>query len=332
MAPQAEAEANELTEARLAVLAAVTEGDPGAAFDIVSSLLSEGHGFESILFDVIAPLQVEIGRRWHQGDYAIAEEHAATGAIETLVALLAGTMTIADEGPRIVVVTAEGDAHSLPARMLAAHLLYLGWRVTYLGASVPAADLRDYLQTVDAGAAVVSCALTSRLFGARASVKAAHDAGVPVLVGGGAFGHDDRRARLIGADGWARSSRDVDEMLRTWQPDPTAAERARRVTPDAERLQDLRLQVLARAADEGAVPPANTADLELAYDGLLAAMLVDEPGLVAELAAWRGRMSPAAGPAIEAEALLRALRAGVKDHSATAVSYLDEALIALSQH
>lgn len=121
-------------------------------------------------------------------------------------------------------------------------------------------------------------------------------------------------------------------MLRTWQPDPAAAEDAQRVTPDADRLQAVRLQILARAAAVGDVPPAKVADLELLYDGLLAAMLVDEPGLLAELASWRGRMSTAAGPAIDAEALLRALRGAVEAHSSVAVSYLDEALIALSHH
>jgi methanogenic corrinoid protein MtbC1 len=327
---------NNLAEARLAVLAAVTQGDAGIAFDVIGGLMSDGLGFESILFDVIAPLQADVGTRWQQGDIAIAEEHAATGAIETLVALLAGTLLTPEEGPLIIVVTAEGDAHSLPARMLAAYLLYLGWRVTFLGASVPAADLGPYLSSVEADALVLSCALVSRLTGARASVAAAHEAGVPVLVGGRALGTDDARARAIGADAWAASPSDVDTILRTWHPDPAAAELAVADTAEVELLEDVRLQVvsaateLTRSSDRtGATHRGSGSDLQLLYDGLLGALLVAEPGLLGELAVWHDHLHAHHATPAPAELLLEGLRTATVPYSPAAVTYLDEALRAI---
>jgi methanogenic corrinoid protein MtbC1 len=47
-----------------------------------------------------------------------------------------------------VVTCAEGEWHSLPARMVAEVLRLHGWQVTFLGASTPADHLRRLLTEV----------------------------------------------------------------------------------------------------------------------------------------------------------------------------------------
>jgi hypothetical protein len=49
----------------------------------------------------------------------------------------------------------------------------------------------------------LSCTLPPNLVGAAHCVRAAHEAGVPVVAGGRMFGSTPRRGRAIGADGWA---------------------------------------------------------------------------------------------------------------------------------
>jgi MerR family transcriptional regulator, light-induced transcriptional regulator len=328
-------EGDDHQRARLAVLAAVGNGDAGLAFDVVSDLMAEGMPFESILFDVIAPLQAEVGRRWQQGDYRIAEEHAATGAVETLVALLAGSFSNPEDGRHVVVACAEGDTHSLPARMVAAHLLYLGWRVTYLGAGAPAADLGAYLRDLEPEALVLSCAIVTCLPGARASIAAAHDAGVPVLAGGRAFGDSPQRAQRLGADAWVEHPGAIDETLRTWHPDIAASER-QAVTPTAEleRLETGRLRIIAEAVEvargaEGAAGLRLRADVQILFDALLGALLAEEPAVIRDFGTWHHSVAAPVRTGEATAGIVGALRSAVAPLAPTAAGYLDEALIAI---
>jgi methanogenic corrinoid protein MtbC1 len=210
---------------RLAILSAVTEGDVGTAFHLVRGLMDDGIGFDEILFNLLAPVQSELGRRWIQGDYLIPEEHAATTAVETLVASLTGFFDLPEDGTPVIVSCAEGESHALPGRMITAHLLFMGWRATFLGPGVPADELGTYLRDLQPEALLLTASITANLRGARASIAAAHNAGVPVLAGGQAFGPDDRLARALGADGWTADPRNIPTVLRSWNPDIAAAER-----------------------------------------------------------------------------------------------------------
>ncbi len=179
----------------------------------------------------------------------------------------------------MVVACAEGDVHSLAARMIAAHLVFLGWRVNFLGPSQPADDLGAYLQANPPEALVLSCTLPAALPGARASIRAAHAAGVPVLAGGRGFGADGRRARALGADAWTADPREIDAILapgsrpgqrreqrsqrRRGRPEPPSA--AGRDPGPRER--DLVLSV-------AALPAADVrAHLALLFDSLAASVL-----------------------------------------------------------
>lgn len=331
-------EGDDLQQARLAVLAAVGQGDAGAAFDVVGGLMADGMAFASILFDVIAPLQAEIGRRWQQGDYGIAEEHAATGAVETLVSLLAGSLSNPDDARHVVVACADGDTHSLPARMVAAYLLYLGWRVTYLGSSIPASDLEVYLSDLKPEALVLSCAIVTCLPGARASIAAAHRAGIPVLAGGRAFGDSPERAQRLGADAWVGHPAAIDETLRSWQPDPTTAEgEAVAPTDEMERLEAGRLRIVAEAADavrtsgfaDGTANLRVRADVLILFDALLASLLVRDPSVIRDFGTWHRSLVAPTHVGEASATLVGSLRSVVAPLAPTAASYLDETLVAI---
>jgi len=325
---------------RLAILSAVLEGDSGTAFHLTRRLMDDGMTFDEVLFDVLGSVQAELGYRWMQGDYRIAEEHAATAAVETVVASLAGFFDLPEEGVPVTVACAQGETHALPARMIAAHLLYLGWRATFLGPSVPAADLEAYLTETPTAAVILSCSIATNLTGARASVRAAHAAGVPVLAGGPGFGRDDRLARAVGADAWAAGPREIETILQTWSPDIVAAERgAVTPPPDLEAVAARRLQILARAVEEltAAVEPAaaaslghrNWEDVTLVSDALTAALTVADPKILSDFARWHTERLAESdrAPGLVAD-LLAALRRAIGEDAPEAARYLDEALAA----
>lgn len=184
-----------------ALLEALERDDLVAASDQLGALCKQGTPVAEIIDDVVAPVMVEVGRRWQTNQWTAAQEHGATATIDAaLAAVEMRFLTAPSAGRPIVVACAEGEWHALAARLAAVRLRSEGHRVVFLGPSLPPRHLADHLQRVDALALGLSCTIAVNLIGARRCVDAAHAVGVPVMVGGAAFDAEGRRARAIGAD------------------------------------------------------------------------------------------------------------------------------------
>ncbi len=286
---------DDLAAARVGLVAALADGDSGLAYRLVLDLMSEGVPMATVIDQVLAPIQRDAGQRWEAGEVSISEEHAATTAVETLVAMLAGAFEQPVVADLIVVACAEGETHTLPARMAAALLLYEGYHTVFLGTSVPAEDLAGYLQAADATALVVSCTRTANLLGARACIAAAHRAGVPVVVGGRAFGDDDRIAAQLGADARVARLPELRDLLATWEPDPVASEgAARTVGNEVDALLAERTSIAASfrtsITDVADIDPMALRVLEQSADELVATLAVsrylDDEQVLAEHVRW----------------------------------------------
>lgn len=314
-----------ISSVRLAVTTALMDGDPGAAFQMVKGLMEQGVPFDVVLFDVVAAAHADFGTRWQDGDYRIADEHAASGAVETLVAMLAGSLDLPADGSYVVVAAAQGDHHSLPARMASAYLLALGYRVRYLGSNMDAADLAGYLAEDPPKALILSCAMPILLPGARASISAAHRAGTPVLAGGPGFGPGGIWAYSVGADAWVASPREVDDILSTWEPDLEVAELAVPAPPaELELISRHRQEVLATAGTRfDGLPRRLQHELELLLNAVEAALLVGDRSLLTEFSSWQGSLLLSHGFAGEpGTELQQALAAALETVAPTAADLL----------
>jgi methanogenic corrinoid protein MtbC1 len=183
----------------------LTDVDAFGATDLVLGLLDEGTPVERITAEVLVPAQIRVGQMWEQGKWSVADEHAATAVTETaLLALSAAAGRRHRGGGRhVVVACGEGEWHTLPARMASTVAASSDARVTVLGPSLPAEHLGRRMQAGDVDLLALSCTMPTNLIGAARSIGAAHEAGVPVIVGGRAFGGTAQRAHAIGADAWA---------------------------------------------------------------------------------------------------------------------------------
>ena len=217
----ADAGGTALSDERLAMLAALVNGDVSLAYRLATELLAHGVGFDEIVGDVFGPVQAELGARWAAGDIVVADEHAASAAVEDLIIRLGATVE-APTGPAVVVAAAERDTHALGARVVASALSLDGFRVLFLGASVPAEDLRDYLEVQQPLALALSCSIGAALSGARRCVAVAHEVGIPVVCGGRAL--SESRARALGADAFAALA------ARRGRPTPDVVARGTRAT------------------------------------------------------------------------------------------------------
>lgn len=90
--------------------------------------------------EVLAPLQREVGERWHSGTLTIAEEHLVTQAArQRVVALLHQAPRRAKQ--HVVCACFPRDEHELGLMGVALRFRHAGWRVTFLGARTPAEHL-----------------------------------------------------------------------------------------------------------------------------------------------------------------------------------------------
>ncbi|MHA6765169.1 cobalamin B12-binding domain-containing protein [Streptacidiphilus sp. PAMC 29251] len=179
--------------------------DEYLATDVVHRALEAGVTPQQVLLRVIAPAQARVGAEWAAGRFTVAREHAATAISDRAVAVVSRHRAARVPGSRgrVTVACVDGEWHALPARLVAETLKLRGWQVDFLGAHVPTPHLIAHLHATGPDAVALSCSLATRLPAAHATISACQAAGVPVLVGGAAFGADGRYARLLGADAWA---------------------------------------------------------------------------------------------------------------------------------
>ena len=191
---------------------ALHRGDRHAALAVVRRLHDAGADPVKIIDGLVMPAQERIGELWLEGEWSIAEEHAATAINEGLVHWLCSfAEPPASDAPLVVVSCLERERHAFPALVVAETLMIAGYRVNYVGSDPEPGDLLRQILTLKPRAVLFSASLTSSLAGQKSLLGSIRAIGIPVVVGGRAFGGDDRRALALGATAYARG---IDDVLR----------------------------------------------------------------------------------------------------------------------
>nr|WP_090047043.1 cobalamin-dependent protein [Lentzea fradiae] len=192
---------------------AALDGDERRATDVVLKAAEED-GHEFVLLDVIGAVQRRVGLEWAANRISVAQEHAITAINDRAVSALSVARPY--EPPkhgRVTVACVDGEWHALPARLLSEVLVLRGFRVDYLGAQVPTPHLITHLHRTGPDVVALSSSIATRLPIAHATMTACQAAGVPVMVGGAAFGEGGKYARRFGANAWASDARQAADML-----------------------------------------------------------------------------------------------------------------------
>jgi DNA-binding transcriptional MerR regulator/methylmalonyl-CoA mutase cobalamin-binding subunit len=150
---------------------------------------------------VIAPLLHEVGERWHRGELTPAQEHAASVAVGRVLDFLLASYEPAAGAPVLVSTTVAGELHELGAMLASVVAAESGWRVVYLGPSLPAEEIARAATL--AGAAAVAVSAVSDRGGAELvselrTLRVRLHAGVRLLVGGSEAGRHAAALEAIG--------------------------------------------------------------------------------------------------------------------------------------
>ncbi len=113
-------------------------------------------GSLGLLQRVVAPLAQTVGDLWREGTLTAAHEHFASAAIRVFLGQAARPFGAVDTAPILVVATPAGQVHELGALLVGAMAANLGWQVTYLGASLPAAEIAGAARQARARAVALS--------------------------------------------------------------------------------------------------------------------------------------------------------------------------------
>jgi len=119
-------------------LARRTVDEPGAQA-VLDQLLST-LTVETVLRDVVLPYLRELGDRWERGAASVALEHFASNLIRGRLASL-GRGWGHGRGPRAVLACPPDELHDIALLAFGVVLNRIGWRIGYLGANTPLADL-----------------------------------------------------------------------------------------------------------------------------------------------------------------------------------------------
>jgi DNA-binding transcriptional MerR regulator/methylmalonyl-CoA mutase cobalamin-binding subunit len=162
----------------------------GMDADALEALLERAFvlgGASHFLGDVAAPLMRRIGDEWHAGRLTPAQEHLATAVVKRVVQRMLSTLRASDDAPAFLVATPTDERHEIGALLAAATAAAEGWRVIYLGPSLPAQEIAAAAKATRARAVGVSVVLAESRRTLAAELSALREAlppSVPLLVGG----------------------------------------------------------------------------------------------------------------------------------------------------
>jgi DNA-binding transcriptional MerR regulator/methylmalonyl-CoA mutase cobalamin-binding subunit len=105
---------------------------------------------------VAAPLMRRVGELWSHGDVSPANEHLASAVLLRVVGRMIEAAEPSSSALRLVVATPAHQVHEFGALFAAATAAAEGWRVTYLGRDLPAADIATVARETSADAVALS--------------------------------------------------------------------------------------------------------------------------------------------------------------------------------
>jgi methanogenic corrinoid protein MtbC1 len=130
----------------------------------VESALKRGtlaFGAGALIDHVVSRFLHRVGERWHEGTLSPAHEHLASAAVRRVLAWTTEAYAPSTRAPRIVVATPSGERHEFGAMLTAAAAVEEGWRVVYLGPSLPATHIVEAAKQVNARAVALSVVYAS---------------------------------------------------------------------------------------------------------------------------------------------------------------------------
>lgn len=142
-----------------------------------------------LIEEVLEPLLHEVGDRWHQGEFSIAQERLVSTTVRKHIGLILDVYDRTARRPAIVFATLPGERHELGLLMSAMLCASHGCKVHYLGPDLPAREIARFAAAIEARVVALSVVLMDSLEHVPEQLDAMREelgADTPIWLGGAA--------------------------------------------------------------------------------------------------------------------------------------------------
>ncbi len=298
-------------------IAAAVEFDEARADRVLNEAFAL-FSIEDVCLNLIQPVMVALGERWHMGEITISVEHFATSLLRRRLSTLMTVVLPASRAGRIVSACAPGEYHELGLLIVSLFLRRRGYEVIYLGQNIGLARLREMLEKAHPDLVLLSASqliAAANLLDLVESIQpyvAQH--GVRVVFGGRVFNRLPALRQRVPATYVGEDAQSAAEQIVRLLAEPRllAPDEALQAAPTANGhawLADLRSQmpqVIAGAArllqdyaDRSLTHARLVEACEYVSRCVEAALRFDLPDALAELDNWAWDALPPDGIAVE---------------------------------
>jgi methanogenic corrinoid protein MtbC1 len=142
-------------------------------------------GPRDVALRVLVPVLREVGNRWEEGRFSIAQEHAAAAVLRSHLGSLMRAHAADPNAPAVVCTTPAGQLHEFGALVAALFMAAIGWRVIYLGPNLPAGEIVQAAATGEARVVLLSALMSEpNLARELQLIRAGLPSEVEVIIGG----------------------------------------------------------------------------------------------------------------------------------------------------
>jgi methanogenic corrinoid protein MtbC1 len=123
------------------ILAALTTSDQNKAEAVLSEALAL-YSIETVALEVVEPVLVEIGERWHTGQLSVSQEHYSTQFLIRKLFALINTYDVPRGQKLVITACGPGEWHEVGVLIVSLFLVRRGHRVLYLGPNLPLSQVQ----------------------------------------------------------------------------------------------------------------------------------------------------------------------------------------------
>jgi len=170
--------------------------------------------------DRLGPVLEEIGDKWASGNLQVVDEHLASERLRRALARVVDSFPVSQSAPAAMLMTVDGEEHTLGLSMAEVTLREAGWSTLWTGRSTPVEELASNLRQRDVGMLAVSASMFSTDEAHLAEQmtlleEACDEAGAALVLGGGGAWPDraTEARRVTSFRQLARVATEIDEEL-----------------------------------------------------------------------------------------------------------------------
>ncbi len=203
-------------------LSAMLKSDYRNCMDIAKKYINDFDSLMEFYSNVIRPAMYEVGSMWMFGKITVAEEHLMTAIITRILSSIYLECDLPGKTKGTAFITSSpNEYHEVGAWIVAHTLEYLGWRVIYLGANMPQADLIEIIRNKKPDILGISVAMQYNLIYAKDIIDeiksdSSINKNLKVIVGGQAFNTIPDLYKTLNADSYANEINQLIEITNKW--------------------------------------------------------------------------------------------------------------------